>query len=342
MLRGFAGALARRGVRWIETSPTMSYTEAPPPTPIEEWGYRAPTRPRDVNGPELVTPWACEAHAALLAPITEAARGARDNGFGPVKVAGDLPLNGQWLVFRNALATSELDADGYENTYSPPHTYTLRMYAGGSIETLYPINVGDVVSESVGIESVEKKKGSAFDMVFVTVKSDVYVAREDGDDVLARIERKRFVYRPEDAVVGAGLKPVTQETQAKAQAIRDKAMVEVTTSFSTVDLFRYSAMTYNAHRIHYDAPYCAEEGFPGPVVHGPLSASALLALAEAKLPLEPIHAFDFRLLSPLFADQPVTLCMTEAGEGHGEGYVFHVLDGEGRVAVVGLGTTLAL
>ena len=316
----------------------MSYSEAPPPTPIEEWGFRGPTRPRDVSGPELVTPWACEAHAALLAPITEAAGGGVTGGFAPVKVGGDLPLNGQWLVFKNALASSELDADGYENTYSPPHTYTLRMYAGGSIESFYPINVGDVVSESVGIEHVEKKKGSAFDMVFVTVKSDVFVADENGDDVLARVERKRFVYRPEHAVVGAGLKPVTQETQAKAQAIRDKALVEVTTSFSTVDLFRYSAMTYNAHRIHYDAPYCKEEGFPGPVVHGPLSASALLALAEAKLPLEPIHAFDFRLLSPLFAGDPVTLCMAE-GPG---GYVFHVLDGEGRVAVVGLGSTLAL
>jgi 3-methylfumaryl-CoA hydratase len=168
------------------------------------------------------------------------------------------------------------------------------MWAGSQIEFKRPIRVGEPIVRTSTIEDVQLKQGRAGPLVFVKA---VHAIQADGSEVLA--ERQDIVYRdmPVAGEVPAGL-------PAPANATWTRRIVP-----DDVLLFRYSALTFNAHRIHYDRRYAKEvEGYPGLVVHGPLIATLLLDLLREALPEGRVERFEFRALQPIFDTAPFHAC----------------------------------
>ena len=182
--------------------------------------------------------------------------------------------------------TSGLGEDGHPRRggYLPPLPLPRRMWAGGELSFNGDLRVGDVVRRVSRIADVKAKEGRSGSLCFVTVKHELDV---DGQVVVK--ERQDIVYRGSDS---GGTK---KETVAAA-AGKHVRRVEPSPPF----LFRYSAVTFNAHRIHYDHPYATKvEGYPGLVVHGPLQATLLFNFA-AEIQGTPPSRFSFKSLSPLF------------------------------------------
>jgi 3-methylfumaryl-CoA hydratase len=217
-----------------------------------------------------------------------------------------LPYLWHWLYFTPRAPQSELGADGHPRLgdFMPPIPLPRRMWAGGRLRFMEPILVGESVRRETEILSVEHKSGRQGDLVFVTLGHRLHTERG-----LAIEEEQDLVYRaPGRSAEIAGRDPALP---------LDRALWRETLTPDPVLLFRYSALTFNAHRIHYDEPYAtSEEGYPGIVVQGPLTATLLadrlLARAEGRL-----VEFSFRGLRPLFADAPLSLC-GEAGEAPGQ------------------------
>lgn len=193
-----------------------------------------------------------------------------------------------------AAPTSGLGPDGHPTRggFLPPVALPRRMWAGGAFTFHSEIRVGEMVNRHSKIRDVTVKEGRTGTLCFVTVDH-----RIESGDRLAIEERHDIVYRGIDASGG----PV--KTPAPAPHGRHR----VTLQPSAPLLFRYSALTFNGHRIHYDAPYVKiEEGYPGLIVHGPMQATMLVQFAEKLRGICP-KQFDFRSLSPLFDIADFTL-----------------------------------
>jgi 3-methylfumaryl-CoA hydratase len=207
-----------------------------------------------------------------------------------------LPPLWHWMYFWTNARQSELGHDGHaqRGKFLPPVPLPRRMWAGGRLTFLAPIEIGVAVSRKSTIKAVEVKRGKSGDMVFVTVEHAIFNTQG-----IALVEEHDIVYR--DAPQGTG--PV-EPRMATARS----------TWFETVHpdptlLFRYSALTFNGHRIHYDRSYATEvEAYPGLIVHGPLIATLLLELALRALPQASIKSFSFRAISPLFDTEPFGIC----------------------------------
>lgn len=201
-----------------------------------------------------------------------------------------------------AAPTAELGPDGHpaRGGFLPPVALPRRMWAGGAFTFYDDIRIGDLVTRNSKIRDVVVKEGRTGTLCFVTVDHRIL-----SGDRLVMEERQDIVYRSEDAP-GAAKK--TPEPAAKGAN-------SVTVQPSPTLLFRYSALTFNGHRIHYDAPYAQnEEGYPGLIVHGPMQATMLAHYAEKLRGTRP-KQFDFRSLSPLFDDAEFSLNAEEDGEG---------------------------
>jgi 3-methylfumaryl-CoA hydratase len=169
------------------------------------------------------------------------------------------------------------------------------MWAGGRIEWRSPLRVGDAATRLSEIRSVEPKTGRTGTLVFVTVRHTISTAAG-----VSIVEEHDIVYR-EAAKAGD---PLPAPRPGPAGAVWTRARVP-----DEVMLFRYSALTFNGHRIHYDAPYVTgTEGYPGLVVHGPLQATLLLDLARAHAPSgHRLAKFEYRALSPTFSGTELTV-----------------------------------
>ena len=222
---------------------------------------------------------------------------------------GDWPPLWHWTLFQDWRPPAALGPDGHPRRggFLPPvHDLPRRMWAGGRIAFQAPIRTGDRVTRTSTILSVSEKAGGSGRLVFVTVRHAIATPRGPAVE-----EDQDLVYRgTEGAAVRAA--PVAP------------AWPDATTRTLTPDallLFRYSALTGNGHRIHYDHPYVTgEEGYPGLVVHGPLMATLLaahaLTTAGPTLGDEParLSRFAFRGRRPAFHDRPLTLlAQREAG-----------------------------
>ncbi|MGO4125017.1 MaoC family dehydratase N-terminal domain-containing protein [Inquilinus sp. YAF38] len=200
-----------------------------------------------------------------------------------------------------AAPTASLGPDGHpqRGDFLPPVPLPRRMWAGGSVTFHGELRVGDRVRRVSRIGDVVAKEGRSGLLCFVTVDHSIEM---DGLSLLQ--ERQDLVYRGLD---GGAAKPAP----APAEPGHHRRRVDASPPL----LFRYSALTFNGHRIHYDRRYVAEvEGYPGLVVHGPLQATLLLHFA-AEIRGTPPARFDFRSLSPLFDDDPVILHAKESGDG---------------------------
>ncbi|MDH3288148.1 MAG: MaoC family dehydratase N-terminal domain-containing protein [Betaproteobacteria bacterium] len=226
---------------------------------------------------DVVTPWPL---AALDATLDR-----RE----PEPRAGDaVPLGWHWLYFLEASPASEIGSDGHprRGDFLPPVRLPRRMWAGGRIEFARPLKVGETARLDSEIVSVESKQGRTGNLVFVTVRHTITASGS-----AAVIEEHDIVYRdaPRPGDPPPPLKPAPADAAWRREVIADQIM-----------LFRFSALIFNAHRIHYDIEYCRnEEGYPGLIVHGPLQTVLLLDLCRRN-DSRPVRQLEYRALHPLF------------------------------------------
>jgi 3-methylfumaryl-CoA hydratase len=219
---------------------------------------------------------------------------------------GPVPLGSHWCLFPVIVAAAELGDDGHpqRGRFLPPVPLPRRMWAGGELRMLDRLRVGDRVERDSMIADVSVKDGRSGKLCFVVVEHEISTERG-----LAISETQQIVYRAAP-VAGDGGAPVARDTAdspAEGRAVR-------TLLIDTVRLFRYSAVTFNGHRIHYDRAYATgTEGYPGLVVHAPLQASLLLELAAEQHGGRSPQGFSFRALRPVF-EGPVTLYVDVAAE----------------------------
>jgi 3-methylfumaryl-CoA hydratase len=170
------------------------------------------------------------------------------------------------------------------------------MVAGGRVEVRAPLEIGVAAERTSSLGKVEVKHGSTGEMVFVTVRHDI-----SQNSRVCLVEEHDVVYRSgEDARRQAVLSLDTGDADASDAAWR------LSLRPGPPLLFRFSALTANAHRIHYDAPYARNvEGYPGLVVHGPLLVLLMLELARRNAPDRPVRSLSYRLRRPVFAGEHV-------------------------------------
>ncbi len=215
-----------------------------------------------------------------------------------------LPPLWHWLGFLPCDRASDLGEDGHARRggFLPPVPLPRRMWAGSRFEFARPLRVGVPVGRRSTVESVDLKQGRSGALVFVTVRH----AFTDADGPLLD-EWHDIVYR-EPPTPDAPTPPVQS---APTDAAWERTLVP-----DPVLLFRYSALTFNGHRIHYDRSYATGvEGYPGLVFHGPLQATLLLELLRAERPSAAVATFAFRALRPVFDTAPLTVCGAPAEDG---------------------------
>ncbi len=226
------------------------------------------------------------------------------------------------LYFLPLYRRSEIDHDGHakKGGFLPPTPLARRMWAGSQFEFRAPIRIGDTITRTSTIANVGEKSGRTGPLIFVTVRHEL---RRDNETDIALIEFHDIVYReapkPGDVAPAPAMAPATSRWE------REWAPDDVL-------LFRYSALTFNGHRIHYDRKYVTEvEGYPGLVVHGPLLATLLLDLLRYERPEAAVARYEFRAIRPVFDSNPFFVC----GDPHDDGKTVKlwIRDHEGAVAM---------
>ena len=214
-----------------------------------------------------------------------------------------LPPLWHWFFFLPRVPQSSLDADGHPQRggFMPPIELPRRMFAGARIRFIKPLIIDRLAVRSSTIREVSEKDGHSGKLAFVTVAHTIAQ-----DDAVCLEEEQDIVYREPGALVRA-------PEQLELPPVPEGSWTRMLTPEPTL-LFRFSAVTFNAHRIHYDRQYATNvEGYPGLVVHGPLTAVLLLELVLRNTS-RPLSAFSFRGQLPLFDLAPIRLVATPAGE----------------------------
>lgn len=219
----------------------------------------------------------------------------------------EVPPLGHWLYFLPEARQSVIGEDGHPRRDAhglmPPVRLPRRMWAGGRVEFLSPIAVGAALTRMTTIDAIRPKRGASGDLLFVTLRHDI-----TADDIPAVREEQDIVYRAAAAASPSGTAPPPPVGPDPADATRrifpDPML-----------LFRYSALTFNAHRIHYDRDYARDvEGYAGLVVHGPLIATLLMDHYLRSVPGTTPRRFDFRAEAPLIDGAPFDLCLADSGD----------------------------
>ncbi len=245
-----------------------------------------------------------ETHHDLAAAWPIAALAATLDRRDPFPQPGEpIPLSGHWLYFLETAPGSDLSHDGHPKRggFLPPVPLPRRMWAGGRIDFRKPVRVGETISRESEVMSVEAKSGNSGDLVFVMVRHTV-----KSGGVVAIVEEHDIVYR-EAAKPGAAA-PAGKPAPPAAAWRRELQTNEAA-------LFRYSALIFNAHRIHYDIDYCRDvEGYPGLIVHGPLQTTLLLDLCRRHDP-RPVRTLDYRATHPVFHQETFSVNGQPAADG---------------------------
>ncbi|MEO0329084.1 MAG: MaoC family dehydratase N-terminal domain-containing protein [Pseudomonadota bacterium] len=222
----------------------------------------------------------------------------------PIPQAGEpLPTCWHWAWFNDALPASELGRDGHpkKGGFMPPIPLPRRMWAGGDIEFHEPIVIGKEHQKLSTIKNIVEKDGRSGRLFIVTIEHVVSC----GKMVCVR-ENQNLVYR-DDPVPGVP-KPSPPEPPGNPDDTKELCP-------DSVMMFRYSALTFNGHRIHYDVDYAREvEGYPGLVFHAPLTATMLCRFAQDARPELPVRKFSYRATSPLYCGDKISLCAKDNGQ----------------------------
>jgi 3-methylfumaryl-CoA hydratase len=229
----------------------------------------------------------------------------------------ELPALWHWIYFNPVAPARELGPDGHPRRggFLPPVPLPRRMWAGGRLRFNHALQIDDEVQRVSRISDVSVKHGRSGALVFVTVRHEITNARG-----LALSEEHDIVYR-EETPAGA---PGPQAQPAPAGEQFSRVVVP-----DPVMLFRYSALTFNGHRIHYDRPYATQvEGYPGLVVHGPLLATLLLDQLRREFPSAKVRTFSFKAVRPVFNLHPFSVCGRREGAAN-----LWIRDHEGALAM---------
>ena len=214
----------------------------------------------------------------------------------PAEKGMPLPPLWHWLYFLPLHRQSEIGPDGHARRggFLPPVPLPRRMWAGSQFEFISPVRVGDAVERTSTIADVSIKEGRTGRLVFVKVRHEL---RCNGAEAPAIVEFHDIVYR--DAKRPGDVEPVAPTAAPKDAAWQREIVPD------DVLLFRYSALTFNGHRIHYDRRYVTEvEGYPGLIVHGPLIATLLMDLVRRHSPGAEVESFRFKAVRPTFDLNP--------------------------------------
>ncbi|MGI9295663.1 MAG: FAS1-like dehydratase domain-containing protein [Pseudomonadales bacterium] len=218
-----------------------------------------------------------------------------DHSASPV-CGDDLPIPWHWLYFLPTPLASSTGIDGHpaHGGFLPPVTLPRRMWAAGKLEISRPLVIGEQANKRSTIQSVDLKEGRSGTLVFVNV---LHEFTQRGEVCIT--EEQNLVYR--DMPAEPSTLPPGSRPERKAQFSREIVP-------DPVLLFRYSALTFNGHRIHYDRDFAVnDEFYPALVVHGPLLATLLMDLAVAEFPAAQFQHFQFRAVRPTFDDHPFQL-----------------------------------
>jgi 3-methylfumaryl-CoA hydratase len=222
---------------------------------------------------------------------------------------GLVPQGFHWCLCLPDAPTTSLGADGHpvrtddRHGLLPPVPLPRRMWAASQVEFLAPLRTGQAVTRRSRVASIREKQGSTGKLIFVELVHSI-----NADAECCVRETQSLVYR--EAAAGSAAKPSDDSHSFDPSAWEFHRVVEPSTPL----LFRYSALTFNSHRIHYDLPYAQqEEGYRGLVVHGPLTATLLLDLAARHFGDNKLRHFSFRGLAPAIAGEPLHLALRGSG-----------------------------
>lgn len=256
---------------------------------------------------ETVSPGATRALAAML---------DRD----PTELDADTVADAaaHWLNYFPPARQSDIDIDGHPRRggFLPPVPLPRRMWAGSQVDYLAPLRVGEPLRHVSHIEDVRLKEGRTGPLIFVKMRHEI-----SGAAGLAVSELQDIVYRDMPTAGEVGAPPAARTDEEVCRTVVPDPVL----------LFRYSALMFNGHRIHYDRPYAMDvEGYPGLVVPGPLVATLLLDLVRRHWPSRPLRRFAFRAFSPVFDAAPLELCARVGEDGE---IVLWARDANGRLAM---------
>jgi 3-methylfumaryl-CoA hydratase len=267
-------------------------------------------QPGSADMSRRVDPWPAAAFAGVIgAPVP------------PLETGDPLPPMWHWFTLLEHPAQAELGADGHpaRGPFLPPIPGRRRMWAGGRLRLAAPIPVGAQLSARSSVVAVSVKSGRRGELAFVTVRHELSV-----DDAPAGVEEQDIVYRSEPdqtgprrttpETPGTSAVPEPPEIPGTPAAPDPPGAWRAELATDPVLLFRFSALTYNGHRIHYDQPYATQiEGYPDLVVHGPLLALLALELPRVHAPGRAVRSFGYRLVRPAFG--PATMVSEARPEG---------------------------
>jgi len=250
---------------------------------------------REARDACVIAPESCDLMAATL-----------DRDDPPARSGDPLPVMWSWMGFRPHARRSRIGPDGHpaRGDFLPPVALPRRMFGGARYRFLAPLPCGAEITRVQRVASVAPKRGAAGLMVLVTVAQRFVV-----DGVTRMEEEQDIVYR-EDAAPGEA--PPAQGAPKPAPQAPWSERYDP----DPVTLFRYSALTFNGHRIHYDRRYVIEEeGYPGLVVHGPLTATLLADLCRRHAGRALFASWAFRARKPLFDVNPIQLTGAPSADG---------------------------
>ncbi|RUQ28741.1 MAG: acyl-CoA dehydrogenase [Candidatus Competibacteraceae bacterium] len=250
-------------------------------------------------------------------PVLAMARTLDDRDF-MVKEGESLPELWHWLYFLPTVAQSDIGADGHpkKGGFLPPIALERRMWASSRLTFHQDLIVGKKIRKTSEILKVSEKQGKTGSMVFVTVQHSTY--SEKG---LAITEEQDIVYLPMPKIF----------TPPPPNSVPETLQWREDYSVDPVLLFRFSALTFNAHRIHYDRNYVTEvEKYPGLVVHGPLQALLLMESAKKHNPGRKPASYSFRAVRPLFDFDRIAVCGQLKSDGS---HHLYTVNGDSQIAM---------
>ncbi len=260
-------------------------------------------------------------HVELLTSgPAEALAGLLDIDPPPLRGGAAIPPLWHWVYLLERCRQSELGADGHpaRGIPAPPGPGRLRMFAGGRVTTHHCLRIGETATRTTRVAAIVDKAGRSGPLTFVTVRTDIVQG-----GVLAIGEEQDIVYRASGSTLPARARTASQPDPDAATGSTLQFDVD------PVVLFRFSALTYNSHRIHYDRAYTTEEGYPDLVVHGPLQALLMGELSRRRgVPILG-RQFSYRFVAPTFGRQRLTVM---AGEG--DTVAAQVRDTSGQITAV--------
>lgn len=258
----------------------------------------------------------------LVAPAAVARFAAMLDAAAPRDLA---PQGFHWCLCLPDAPTTEIDIDGHPKRggFLPPIELPRRMWVASDVGFLAPLPIGAAIERVSSVAAIGEKQGGSGKLVFVEID---HLIRADGAEAVR--ERQTIVYREPAVDTPAAPSPSDGADLSGWEWQRGVTPSEVL-------LFRYSALTFNTHRIHYDLPYATGvEGYPGLVVQGPLMGTLLLDLCGRQLGPQPLASFSFRARSPAFAGQPLSL----VGRADNGGLALAVIGHDGRTIMTATAT----